>query len=415
MSKEDFVRYDVFICYYSGSGIDFARHLKKRLSEFGINAFLDEKDIPKSIKRDTDKWRNHIDRALISGEKFILIMTLGFNIRKEVIRELELAMDYNKEQIYCKHDELPESELLITIKNKNIDLSNFQYISFKDEPDLLRKLGAELLGLESSKKKESIFINTVNQLINSEGNNVRSLSNPMIEMFIGPNTTPDIYLEANIENRDLVNFLSNYIYSQYTRVTRNWYDFDTYDKNEYGRVHTNGFFHIIKPLVYDSDKNLYYLESILSQIMGFLISCNIIMKYKSITKEHSIYIIIRNVKDINILYGPAIGVSELYFRVMTLVRNIKMFSNGLNEISYKYSFIPNKEWSNIKDLIVNIYKDICIDLDILELNETDIKKRIYTILKYIQCANINYDRGNIKINRINIEEFKFTKEEMGIK
>jgi len=415
LNKNEIVRYDIFICYYSGSGIDFARHLKKRLPEFGINAFLDEKDIPKSIKRDTDEWRNHINRALLNSDKFILIMTLGFNTRKEIIREFELALDNNKERIYCKHNELPDSELMITIKNKKIDLSNFQYISFKDEPDLLRKLGAELLGLESLKKQESIFSNIVNQLINSEGNNVRSLSNPMIEMFIGPNTTPDLYLEANIDNRDLVNFLSNYIYSQYTRVTRNRYDFYTHNKNEYGRVHTNGFFHIIKPLVYDSDKNLYYLESILSQIIGFLISCIIIMKYKSITKEQSIYIIIRNVKDINIFYGPVIGVGELFFRVTTLIRNTKMFSNDLNEISYKYSFYPNKEWSNIKDLIVDIYKDICIDLDILELNETDIKKRIYTILKHIQCANINYDRGNIIINRIHIEEFEFTKEEMGVR
>ena len=53
MSKEEAVikTYDVFISYYSKTGQDFARYLKNGLGDFSVNAFLDEEDIPKSIKK----------------------------------------------------------------------------------------------------------------------------------------------------------------------------------------------------------------------------------------------------------------------------------------------------------------------------------------------------------------------------
>ena len=415
MGEETLEKYDLFISYYSGSGIDFARHLKKRLLEFGIKAFLDEKDIPKSIKRDTDEWRSHINRALLNSDKFVLIMTLGFNIRKEVIRELELAIDYNKERIFCKHNELPNSELSINIKNKIIDLSKYQYISFNDEPDLLRKLGAELIGLESSKKEESIFIKNIKKLIDSEGNKIREQKYPMMEIIIGPTNTPEIWLEINKENKDLIYFLDNFIYSKYVRVTRKWYEFDTYSDNEYCRVHVNGFFHIIKHFDYDDKRDLYYIDLIISHITQFLLSCITIMKYKSIEKEYSIYIILRNIENIRILYGPIMGDTQLYRIISLLYRNIKKFSNETNEVIYKYSFNPSNKWSDIKEVIMQIYKEIFLDLDVIESNDTEINKRIHAILKNMYNTNTSYNRGNITINKINIEEFEFTKEEMGIK
>ena len=50
-------KYDVFISYYSGTGSDFAKYLKVKLNDFGINAFLDVEDIPKSVKKDSDEWK----------------------------------------------------------------------------------------------------------------------------------------------------------------------------------------------------------------------------------------------------------------------------------------------------------------------------------------------------------------------
>lgn len=40
-------QYDVFISYYSKTGGDFAKFLKKGLLDFNVTAFLDEEDIQK--------------------------------------------------------------------------------------------------------------------------------------------------------------------------------------------------------------------------------------------------------------------------------------------------------------------------------------------------------------------------------
>ena len=92
--------FDVFISYYSKTGVDFARMLKQGLRDQNVSAFLDEQDIPKSIDMETDEFRNHIDNAIRQSKNFFLIMTVGFNKRKEVARELKMALGGHKKNIF---------------------------------------------------------------------------------------------------------------------------------------------------------------------------------------------------------------------------------------------------------------------------------------------------------------------------
>jgi hypothetical protein len=124
--------YDVFISYYSGTGSDFAKYLKVKLKDFGINAFLDIEDIPKSVKKDSGEWRKIIDESLLNSNKLILLMTLGFNSRPEVLRELKIAMDEKIERIQFKHVNLPKKDLIVKIEDNPLDLSRFQYLEFDE-------------------------------------------------------------------------------------------------------------------------------------------------------------------------------------------------------------------------------------------------------------------------------------------
>jgi len=108
-------KYDLFISYYSGTGIDFAKSLRAKLRDFGINAFLDVENIPKSIKCDTDEWRTQIDRAILNSQKFVLLMTLGFNTRNEILREIKVAKDNKIERIHFKHSSLKNADLLMKL------------------------------------------------------------------------------------------------------------------------------------------------------------------------------------------------------------------------------------------------------------------------------------------------------------
>lgn len=183
--------YDVFISYYSLTGKDFARCLKRGLKDFSINAFLDEEDIPKSVKTETDEWRSWIDRSLRNSSVFFLIMTAGFSTRQEVLRELKIAFQSKLKMYFLKHEDLIATDLSVKIDDKVIDLSRYEYVPFSNESDLLRKAVTSLLG-KLGQEKKSFFRVEAKSMIASEDFKNMSVSingiviaGHLIEMFEG--------------------------------------------------------------------------------------------------------------------------------------------------------------------------------------------------------------------------------------
>jgi len=73
-------------------------------------------------------------------------MTLGFNVRSEILRELNVAIKNNIERIYFKHDKLANSKMTVILADGEIDLSKVEYSTFKDEYELFNELGGMLGG-----------------------------------------------------------------------------------------------------------------------------------------------------------------------------------------------------------------------------------------------------------------------------
>lgn len=152
--RDEGVQHDVFVAYYSGTGKNFARYLRKLLTrDFGFRVFLDKEDIPKSVKHESDEWRRLIDEAILNSKVFAFIMTEGFNNSKEVLRELKFAIDHKIERIHLKHEALDDNDLVINIDGKDKDLSKFQYEQFYNESGLLGKV-AKILKSKASSKAE---------------------------------------------------------------------------------------------------------------------------------------------------------------------------------------------------------------------------------------------------------------------
>lgn len=133
-------KFDIFIAYYRMTGADYAEHLKIGLGQFGIKSFLDIYDIPKVILDYSEEWRTHRDNALINSNVFLLIMTKGFEKRKEILTEIKLSNEYNIQKILYKQKLLRYDELNITIDGENIDLSKCPVHKFDTKEDLLRKI-----------------------------------------------------------------------------------------------------------------------------------------------------------------------------------------------------------------------------------------------------------------------------------
>lgn len=395
MSEVNNKKYDLFISYYSGTGSDFAQYLKAKLEDFRINAFLDSKDIPKSVKKNSDEWRKIIDESLLNSNKLILLMTLGFNSRPEVLRELKIAIDNKIERIQFKHVNLPKKDLIVKIEGKTLDLSKFQYLEFDDEPDLLRKLGVELKGSESSKSKKSIFSRRAQDIINSEGENARIKDNPIIEVVIGSSDEAVEWLPTTTDNKKIVGMAPIWC-----NVTTRRYFFECETReDEFLRVHPNGFFHFIVPIIYDTQKNLSWIDVIIHQILDIFIYCTRVMKFRQITSEQSLYVKLRNISNLELTFDG------LFYR-----RRYN-FCPEFSEVDFTYNFNPNEGWLKIREMFEKIFKDFCIELGISDMSDSNIRKRLFDILRKNQNIHREYHYDNIIMPRINMDEFRFTEEE----
>ena len=389
------MRYDLFISYYSGTGIDFAKFLKTKLRDFGINAFLDVEDIPKSIKYDTDEWRTRIDRAILNSQKFVLLMTLGFNTRNEVLRELKVAKDNKIERIHLKHSSLEDADLLVKIGDEKLDLSKFQYIIFDDEPDLLRKLGSELLGREYKRPRKSIFMETTLKIVSSEGSDARLKDRPVIEVVIGSSDEVVEWFPPNLENKKVV-FMSPF---RCRRVIprRKFFECELATK-EFLRVHTTGFFHLISPILYDHERNLYYIDTVIHQILEILIHSIRVMKLRNVKSGQSIYTVLRNIANIEMTFDR----DPWHDRYC--------FSSESPDIELIYQFNPADAWSDIRKIFAKLYRDLCTELGAIEITDITINKRLYRILQNSD-VQATYNLNGITMPRIEMEDFGFTEEE----
>jgi hypothetical protein len=129
--------FNVFLCYKKSSGKDFADHLKTGLEELGLHSFLDSKDIPQMIGGE-EEWAQIRDQALEESRIFILIMTPGFNLSSEVIKELNMARKSpDKQFIYFRHRNMGR-KFLVNLDNEILDFSKQEQVSFETKEELLR-------------------------------------------------------------------------------------------------------------------------------------------------------------------------------------------------------------------------------------------------------------------------------------
>jgi len=134
---EDSRPFDVFLCYKKSSGKDYADHLKTGLEELGLHTFQDCKDIPLTV--DTEEgWACSRDKALEESQYFVLIMTPGFNLSREVINEINLARKQsNKTFVFFRHRSMGR-KIVLNLGDEILDIEKLEQVSFENKEELLR-------------------------------------------------------------------------------------------------------------------------------------------------------------------------------------------------------------------------------------------------------------------------------------
>lgn len=148
------MKYEVFICYKQKTAKDYAFHLWEGLKELQITAFLDIKDIPKTFKEGTDKWRSCRDEAIIDCRIFLMIVTRGFESSPEIKEEITLAIKEKKELMCLRRRILSPDIPIDLLMKRHIDLEEYQQIPFDTPEELLRSVLGNLF--EPKQKMERL-------------------------------------------------------------------------------------------------------------------------------------------------------------------------------------------------------------------------------------------------------------------
>jgi hypothetical protein len=151
-------QFDIFLCHKKSSGKDFADHLKAGLEELGYHTFLDSKDIPKAVDG-VEEWIEIRDRALAESKVFILLITPGFDLSPEVIKEIGFARAVpHKKFVYFRHRDLSR-KIVLNLETEKVDLGRQEQVSFESKEELLRLANGILLQnkeLFSAKPEQTI-------------------------------------------------------------------------------------------------------------------------------------------------------------------------------------------------------------------------------------------------------------------
>jgi len=141
--------FDAFLCYKKSSGKDYADHLKAGLEELGLHTFQDCKDIPQTV--DTEEgWACDRDKALEESKFFILIMTPGFDLSREVSNEIRMARKQtNKTFVYFRHRSMGRN-IMINLGDEIFDIGKLEQVSFETKEELLRLAHNILLKTKNS-------------------------------------------------------------------------------------------------------------------------------------------------------------------------------------------------------------------------------------------------------------------------
>jgi TIR domain len=134
---EDSRPFDVFLCYKKSSGKDYADHLKTGLEELGLHTFQDCQDIPLTVETE-EGWAYSRDKALEESKYFVLIMTPGFDLSREVVNEISMARKQaNKRFVFFRHRSMGR-KIVLNLGDEILDIGKLEQVSFENKEELLR-------------------------------------------------------------------------------------------------------------------------------------------------------------------------------------------------------------------------------------------------------------------------------------
>jgi len=263
-------------------------------------------------------------------------------------------------------------------------------------PDLKRKIRtlAKSIVVTPKLPKVSLFENRCAEL-----KRVQEVpQKPLVELFIGSASETKDWLATRVEgNLDLMRCLPDAFRLEKVTPRRKHFEFKSITPEILARMYSDGFFHCVIPWSeFDMDTKVYYLHWIMSDIAEPLFFLVRVMKLRKVETGQILRVDLHGISGLQVF--------PFYEHIFPILRgrNTWSFSKETNYLSYEKTFNPKQEWVFFFKLLCEIYKDICIDLGVIDIRDETAAQNVKEVLRSMRSLRTKYSgRG---LNALSLQE-----------
>lgn len=131
----------MFIAFLIDSGKDVAEHLHESLHRRGVDTFISTVDLEEGLEK--KEWEKQRDEAIQDCDVFILLATDGFNLSREIRKELTMVMRKGGVEVRAfidKRIKNNKDKLTISLDGRSIYIRDFQCRTFDTKESLVREV-----------------------------------------------------------------------------------------------------------------------------------------------------------------------------------------------------------------------------------------------------------------------------------
>jgi len=271
------------------------------------------------------------------------------------------------------------------------DAKTFRTIMYDPRklPELRRKIRALIRSIKITPKlpKVSVFERRY-----AETKRIKEVPpKPLMEMFIGSTYESEEWLPANEENLNIMRCIPYVFRIPLDGVVprRGYFEFKSRSPEIFTKMDSDGFFHAVVPLYTEEEK--YSLNWIVGDIARALFFIVRVMKKKGVKTEQTLGIDLHGIKGLRVFPFPR-------------YRSLRewAFSEEQDSVFYQKTFNPKEKWVFLFNLLCEIYKDICIDLGIVQIKDGTVVQNVKQIVREMDTLRTTYTPAGLE--RLSLDE-----------
>jgi hypothetical protein len=215
-------------------------------------------------------------------------------------------------------------------------------------------------------------------------------SKPLMEIFIGATTETKEWLPIIQENLELMRSAPDIFRYELISPRRGYFEFRGRTPEILATMSSGGFFSALIPFRHYPNAKEYSLSLIFYDFAELLFFIVRVLKKKMVESEQAVRLDFHGIRTL-----PMTLFADLFPREYA-------FSGEQDYIYYQKCFDPREKWVSIYNILCEIYRDICIDLGIIDIKDDVIKQNVKRIILTIDSLRTTYTSSGLQ--RISLEE-----------